>query len=186
VCFNRDNSDKGILTYNKRDYRKNSAPFREPSEWIITRGSHKGTISGKTWVEVQRLLKSKTLSTSQNTNKTLPLLSGKIFCKRCGNEMLVKRRGSDNFDYICRQKLLKGRNACCIQNLSGAKTDEMVLADIINSLPKSDKQFNELGIAKSDDSAQMPQTDAKKNAELINHIIDKIEWDGNTLKVFLP
>ncbi|MBQ8549749.1 MAG: recombinase family protein [Clostridia bacterium] len=187
VCFCPDNPNNGILTYNKRDYRKRSAPYRDVSEWIITCGQHKGIISGKTFVTIQRQLKNKTFQRSQNVHLKTPLLSGKIYCKRCGSKMLAKRRGQDKFDYICSRKLQNGRDACGIQNLSGIKTDKMVLTQIINVMPRKEKLLKELGQVKFGKESSKPIVDdSALKLELINHIVEKIEWDGHSMKIFLP
>ncbi|MDR0963432.1 MAG: recombinase family protein, partial [Clostridium sp.] len=132
VCFREEDcSDKlGLLSYNKRDYKKKSAPRQERSEWIISVGKHEGIIAGKQWVAIQNILEAnKPSSPKQKTNNDYALLSGLIFCK-CGKRMfarLRKTKGTDGlYDYICDAKLQGGTRDCDSQNLNGQQTDDMV------------------------------------------------------------
>ncbi len=148
VCFSeKDCTNKyGLISYNKRDYTKKHAPRNHESKWIIAIGKHRGIISGKDWVYVQdKLSKNKLNSPTQysNSHNDYSLLSGMIFCKKCGARMFAKMRHNGNknlsYDYICSNKLKGNVALCSNKNLNGNQTDDLVcdyLMDYVNENSK--------------------------------------------------
>ncbi len=137
VCFEeKDCSHQfGLLSYNKRDYKKKNAPRQPMERWIIAIGKHKGIIPGKQWVEVQKALTAhgpKEIRPAKAHN-AYALLSGQIFCKNCGSRYFAKTRcgNTHSFDYICQNKLLGGSKICNAPNLNGEKTDAMVFSSLL-------------------------------------------------------
>lgn len=134
VCFREEDcSDKlGLLSYNKRDYKKSHSPRQERSVWIIAIGKHQGIVTGKQWVAVQDILETnKPSSPKTNMHNDYSLLSGLILCKKCGRRMFSRLRKSKDtgkglYDYICDGKLQGGTKACDCQNLNGQQTDDTV------------------------------------------------------------
>ena len=135
VCFDEATcSDRyGLISYNKRDYKKKSAPRQSMEKWIIAVGKHKGRVSGKKWVAVQRILEDN-IPTGEKPAKVhndYSLLSGMIYCSKCGSRMFAKQRSGQNrtavlYDYICRNKLRGGTALCDCRNLGGRETDELL------------------------------------------------------------
>lgn len=135
VCFEeKDCGGKyGLLAYNKRDYRKKQAPRQSMDKWIIAIGKHKGRVSGKKWVAVQNILEDNipTGKKPAKMHNDYSLLSGLIYCEKCGSRMFAKPRRSkganhDLYDYICNSKLRGGLALCDCQNISGQQADDMV------------------------------------------------------------
>lgn len=134
VCFREEDcSDQfGLLSYNKRDYKKSHAPRQERSAWIIAIGKHQGIVTGKQWVAVQDLLDENKPSISRPiAHNDYSLLSGLIRCTQCGRRMFARLRkskgtGSGLYDYICDGKLQGGTKVCDCQNLNGQQTDDAV------------------------------------------------------------
>lgn len=135
VCFEeKDCSDKyGLLAYNKRDYKKKHAPRQSADKWIIAIGKHKGRVSGKKWVAVQNII-ADNIPTGKKPAKMhndYALLSGLIYCSKCGNRMFAKQRSGksanpDLYDYVCSSKLRGGTALCDCQNIGGRQADDMV------------------------------------------------------------
>lgn len=131
VCFEeKDCSDKwGLISYNKRDYKKGHAPRQLIEHWIIAIGKHKGIVSGKQWIAVQNLIEvRKTDRPSSNTHNHYALLSGMIICKKCQSRMFSKPRSGNHtvYDYLCENKMRAGKGLCDCQNLNGQKADDTV------------------------------------------------------------
>lgn len=136
VCFTEAelSDSRGLLAYNKRDYRKKHAPRQSVDHWIVAVGRHRGRVAGRDWVAVQRIL-ADSIPTGKKPAKMhneYALLSGLIYCGQCGGRMFAKRRsgqGADRpaFDYVCTSKLRFGTGLCACQNLSGQETDSLVL-----------------------------------------------------------
>lgn len=135
VCFEeKDCSNKyGLISYNKRDYKKKSAPRRSMDKWIIAIGKHKGRVSGKKWVAVQNIIEENipTGKRPAKMHNDYSLLSGLIYCSKCGNRMFAKPRsyksgGTVLYDYICQSKLRGGTGLCDCKNLCGQQADDLV------------------------------------------------------------
>lgn len=135
ICFNKSEcSDKyALLAYNKRDYRKKSAPRQDVDKWIVAIGKHKGRVSGKKWVAIQNILKDNVPTGTKPAimHNDYSLLSGLIYCDKCKSRMFAKQRsgkGANNelFDYICNNKLRGGMNLCDCQNINGQQADDLV------------------------------------------------------------
>ena len=131
VCFeeNKCSDTLGLLSYNKRDYTKKNVPRNSREQWIISIGKHKGIIEGKSWVRIQEVLEqNKPTPNRVKAHNDYSLLSGMIYCTKCGSKMFAKFRNNnaDLFDYICNSKMRGGLNLCDCQNLNGQQVDDMV------------------------------------------------------------
>lgn len=140
VCFDeKDCSGKfGLISYNKRDYKKKGAPRQPMEKWIIAVGKHKGRLSGQQWVAVQKSLEDNipTGNKPAKMHNDYSLLSGLIFCSKCGNRMFAKQRSYKNqnailYDYVCQSKLRGGLALCDCQNLGGQETDDLVCKHLL-------------------------------------------------------
>lgn len=185
VCFNKDEcSDTlGLLSYNKRDYKRKHAPRQQKSEWIIAIGKHKGIVTGKQWVLVQNILEAnKPKNQEVKMHNDYSLLSGMIFCNKCGSKMFAKTRSNNIpkglFDYICNSKIRGGIKLCDCQNLNGQQTDDMVCDYLMQYTNPSSKIYKLLGNLKTELQSQetpnpIHEVDArinKCNAEIDNLI----------------
>lgn len=135
VCFEeKDCSEKyGLLAYNKRDYKKKHAPRQSMDKWIIAIGKHKGRVSGKKWVAVQNIIEDNipTGKKPAKMHNDYSLLSGLIYCEKCGSRLFAKSRSGKGatpglFDYVCSSKLRGGTELCDCQNIGGQQADDMV------------------------------------------------------------
>lgn len=135
VCFEeKECSDRfGLLVYNKRDYRKKSAPRQSMDKWIVAIGKHRSRVSGRDWVAVQNILADNvpTGKKPAKMHNDYSLLSGMIRCVKCGRRMFAKQRrpvrdGEIGYDYICEGKLRGGTALCDTSNLPGQRTDDEV------------------------------------------------------------
>ncbi len=135
VCFEeKDCSDKfGLLSYNKRDYKKKHAPRQSIEKWIIAKGKHRGIVSGNHWIAVQNILEENKPDGKKPSkmHNDYSLLSGLIFCEKCGSRMFAKIRRSKNanhelFDYMCNSKMRGGTELCDSQNINGQQADDIV------------------------------------------------------------
>ncbi len=137
LCFEESECSQkyGLISYNKRDYRKTKAPRKSKDQWIIAIGRHRGIVSGKKWAEVQYLMDTNGFSRSEmKLHNDYSLLSGLIFCKNCGGRMYAKAHSKmkENgiFYYICQNKMRGGVSFCGSGNLNGRQTDDIVCGHI--------------------------------------------------------
>lgn len=185
VCFDEKTcSDKyGLISYNKRDYKKKSAPRQSMDKWIIAIGKHKGRVSGKKWVAVQQILEDNipTGDKPAKMHNDYSLLSGLIFCSKCGNRMFAKRRAykSKNvvlYDYICQSKMRGGTQLCNCRNLGGQETDDLVCSHLTQFMDEDSSIYRLLEELKQnlhtqerEDPLQSVETQIKKcNDEMDN------------------
>lgn len=172
VCFKESEfgENRGLIAYNKRDYKKGGAPRRPAEEWIIASGTHPGLIPGAQWVLVQKLLGDG----GGKPHNDYSLLSGMLFCGACGAAMYAKPRkaacgGTVSFDYICRTKLKGSADACSCRNLNGPAADRAVMESLTEKLPDPQtcrKQLeNLLGKWNTTESAAQISQNKIRNAE---------------------
>lgn len=159
VCFEeKDCSDKyGLLAYNKRDYKKKHAPRQSMDKWIIAIGRHKGRVSGQKWAAVQNII-ADNIPTGKKPAKMhneYSLLSGLIYCEKCGSRLFAKPRAGKRttpglFDYICQNKLRGGTELCDCQNIGGQQADDMVCERLIKYTDESSSIYKLLEKLKRD------------------------------------
>lgn len=182
VCFEKEEcgSKYGLLSYNKRDYKKKHAPRQSKDKWIISIGKHKGRIPGKKWVAVQNTIEDN-IPTGKKTAKMhndYSLLSGLIHCSKCGKRMFAKRRFSNHelHDYICENKMRGGTKLCDCHNINGQQADDMVCEFLMNYTDENSKIYKllerlkkELQVQSKEPPISILDSKIKKyNAELDN------------------
>lgn len=190
VCFEeKDCSNKyGLISYNKRDYKKKHAPRQSVDKWIISIGRHRGRIEGKKWVAIQAILEEN-IPTGKKPSKIhndYSLLSGLVYCDNCGSRMFAKQRSGRNanpawFDYICHSKLRGGKNLCNCQNLNGQETDNAVCQHLMEYINEDSSIFKFLENLKrniqkeeTDDPLERIQIQIKKCNVEIDNLVNSI------------
>lgn len=180
VCFSpQRDRHHGLLAYNKRDYRQKGAPRQSVDHWILAAGKHHGIISGRDWVTVQRLLKTR-CGLPPDSDSPTGILSGRLYCQHCGSPMTAKIRSRHSqrptFDYICTRKLRQGVSLCSCQNLHGPQTEEDVLRALCSFLQNT---------LHPEKALHPEQLSRHKKRILITTFVTKILWDGAALQVLL-
>ena len=172
LCFGRSDCDprRGLLAYQKRDYSGGRSPRNPVEKWIVALGRHPALVPGRTWIAAQALLNPGRAPAVHNPKA---LLSGLLFCGRCGVPMLPKARRGGAYDYICRTKLRGGVAACPCQNLAGAETDHLVLSQVLEHLPG---KYAALAGAALDRAEQRA---------LCRAMLQGCRWDGEALTLTL-
>lgn len=183
ICNDKSkfNGKKGIMAYNKKLVKKGqSVKTKDIDEWIIAIGKHKGVIEGSDWVMTQNILnKNKKLAPRQGTSAAA-MLSGLLYCKKCGNFMRVKygqkKKDSDerHYYYVCSMKDNSRGQRCDMNNLKGETTDEYVISEL--------KHIIESGILKDIDNAKKNVEDEKK---INKNIYDKISSNEKAIENLL-
>ncbi len=167
VCFEeKDCSEKyGLLAYNKRDYKNKHAPRQAMDKWIIAIGKHKGRVSGKKWVAVQNIIEDNipTGKKPAKMHNDYSLLSGLIYCEKCGSRLFAKARSGKGatpglFDYVCSSKLRGGTELCDCQNIGGQQADDMVCDYLMKYTDESSSIYKMLEKLKRDLQGQKQES----------------------------
>jgi DNA invertase Pin-like site-specific DNA recombinase len=141
VCIDPEELDQesGLLGYARTTsamYRNQGTPCES---WIISRGRHKGIVTGKEFVYVQQLLAGNRSKGDnfRDTKNSVALLSGLLYCT-CGHLMRPKnypasrvtQKGERTFAYRCPYKDLTHRERCDNKNVHGNTLDEAVSREV--------------------------------------------------------
>ena len=121
-------------------------------------------VSGATWRAVQELL---TPDRAPVVHNRRALLSGLLFCARCGEKLLPKARKGGAYDYICRAKLRRGAAACSCPNLSGAAADQAALDALSAQFPRLAPRLEELA--------------REEQRAACRILLQRADWDGADL-----
>ena len=142
VCIEEEELDgiSGLMSYAKTSSSRYKSRPAKLEEWIISKGKHKGILSGRDFVKVQQLLERNKVKgeTFRRIQNPVSLLSGMIFCK-CGHSMRPKNypanrlteRGERTFAYLCTYKDQTNGRMCDTANVHGNTLDEAVCREIL-------------------------------------------------------
>lgn len=188
VCFDKAQcSDKyALLAYNKRDYRRKNAPRQDITKWIIAIGKHRGRVSGQKWVAVQQILKDNIPTGHKPAvmHNSYSLLSGLIYCGKCGSRMFAKQRSGSSqglYDYICNNKLRGGMSLCNCQNIGGQQADDAVCEYLMQYTNENSGIYTLLENLKRDIREQVQKSPLEAIDEKIQKHNNEIDNLINTL-----
>lgn len=141
VCIDPEELDRtsGLMGYAKTTsavYRNQGTPCES---WIISKGRHKGIVTGREFVFVQRLLENNRSrgDNFRDAKNNVALLSGLLYCT-CGHRMRPKSypasrvtpKGERTFSYRCPYKDLTHRENCDNKNVHGNTLDAAVCREV--------------------------------------------------------
>lgn len=171
VLFTPDecNGKDGILTYNRYAGAKKRA-LLDVNKWVITKSSHQGILTGKEWVEIQNLLESNSTNCfggkpiTRRTVNSNSILSGLLFCSKCGAYMRPKIYHSGNMFYRCENK---DKGKCSNANVNGNKLEKAVIEEVFkfnvdNSLINTKFKQLQTNIDKNSDNITIKTAELEK------------------------
>lgn len=178
-------SRHGLMVYNKtrKDVNPNRVIKKDMKDWIVSVGKHKGIISGKDFILVNKLLlqnKNKGVRVPRENKALLNVLT----CHNCGSLMRAKLKSRDSlinnerrFSYICKKKEKSKGLFCNSSNIDGNKLDFLIVSFLKDMLDKS--CFLDLSDSYnlfSDNSDNLLLEKYKENERSISLLIDKIKY----------
>lgn len=204
VCIDPEELDgeSGLMGYAKTTsahYRNQNQPCEA---WIISKGRHKGIISGKEFVMVQKLLmhNKEKGAAFRNTENSVALLSGLLYCT-CGHLMRPKNypaarlteKGERTFSYRCPYKDATHQEGCSVKNIHGNTLDARVCVEIIGQagpdagiIPMLEDLLKKIRSADGEavSEKEMLQKEHNKKKEEIRKLVESIKnLDADSVSV---
>lgn len=192
----------GIMTYNKTSQQVGrSNEIRDMKEWIIAVGRHKGLISGKDWVEAQKLLEQNKSKSYRKPRSNVALLSGLLFCGDCGSFMRpklsqrVNKDGELIYDYLCELKEKSKRQKCNIKRMNGNELDKLVCEEIkkltsdksefMQALKKEQRQLNINNSSHHDNLKNLRKNKSDTETKIKNLLQTLAKTDGTSAQDYI-
>ncbi|RHR27093.1 recombinase family protein [Clostridium sp. AF19-22AC] len=199
VCMDEEEADGryGLISYAKTSSSQYKNQDNPPEKWIIALGRHKGIISGKDFVKIQKILKQNS-SKGDSWHKPqnpVALLSGLLYCS-CGHAMRPKNystaqvteNGDRKFSYLCPYKDLTHGEKCSVPNVQGNTLDRLVCEEVLSytdknsnigiMLERAKKRIMESKTDKVTEGEVLEQEIIKRKKEVKN-LITAIAKSGN-------
>lgn len=154
-------------------------------------GKHKGFITGKDWINVQKLLNINKVKSYRKPQKNTALLTGIIRCRKCGSIMrprLLTNRfdeeGKQKNIYSCTLKERSRGKKCKGKNIDGNKLDKLLLEEIKKLTAPNEKICEELkkisstkiDIVNKDDEYIGLKARYDKNQKNLDNLIQRIKY----------
>jgi site-specific DNA recombinase len=127
----RDNSEYGVMCYNKQDQSKKKYVAKDTSEWIVAIGRHPYCVESEKWIDVQERFLRNADKFPRQGQAMDALLSGLIRCSNCGGFFSVTADYNGgvrkNHYYRCSNKILTKGKGCNIKNIAGTQADKLFI-----------------------------------------------------------
>jgi site-specific DNA recombinase len=151
-------------------------------------GEHEAIVNPKVWQRVQDLLRRQCNGTSART-ESHALLKGILRCKPCDFAMTpafaARKNGPRYRFYACVNALKRGRQACPSRYLPAKRIENMVIEQIqkfANDHPSATSAVDDPLVRFRDISAWGALA-ADEQAQLVQRIVQRVEYDGRQGKV---
>ena len=185
----------GIAVYNRTTQTKeetddstflhpsftSSTKYKDEDDWIIAVGRHEGFVSSEKWIEAQSLKEDIFNKYNRPHRATNALLSGLMYCPKCGAKLTVVSEsnrythGKPRFKYCCPNAVRKG--SCDFVAVHGVEMDEFV----VNCLRQysegdgSDGFYNK--VVEGDVTDQKRSDDIARQIDALGKEIESLEKD---------
>lgn len=118
-------------------YKNHKKVRKDPSEWVVTEGTHEAIISQELWDKVREAEKAVSHGKRDGKGVTQPL-SGMLFCPDCGYKMKAagRKRTLKSGElirecyYNCSSYVLHGKELCSTHYISQKQIEAVIIADI--------------------------------------------------------
>lgn len=180
----------GIMAYGKTMQTPGQMNhIKDIDEWIITVGKHEGLISGDEWTLVQKMLEVNRSKFCRKPRSNVALLSGLLFCGKCGSYMRPKLSGRYNkngeriYDYLCETREKTKGTECQMKRINGNELD-FSICERVKSMAEDPESFSyfldkvreRINSAEDDNYRQICSLRARENEikRKINTLVDAL------------
>ena len=144
---------------------------------------HDAIISPDTWQEVASMLEAKEISHNRKPRKNLALLSGKIYCGKCGRKMYSHVTGLNNHYYCSSYDM---GNPCGLRGVNKENIEaiiyELISKHAFNSLLRDNTDVFTNFFQTSMEEKKAIKENIKQNEQIIQDISEKVAKAKNTRK----
>lgn len=162
ITFNLEECDPnlGIMPFNRSSNRsKQTSGINSPvpklrpySEWIIAQGTHTPIITADEWLQTQKQIAvnaTKNPYGQSGSTSQIALLTGLLYCKKCGAVMKVTNQctlkdGTISYVYRCTNKLRSHGKLCNVNNAKGHYLDSFIMQQLAHQLKNKDEFIGQL------------------------------------------
>lgn len=155
VCMEADeaNGKYGLISYAKTSSSRYKSKDNAPEKWIIALGKHKGIVSGREFIKIQKLLERNSSKGDcwHKPQNQVALLSGLLYCS-CGHYMRPKNyasnqittEGERKFSYLCTYKDTTNGKKCSVSNVQGNTLDRLICEEILKYADQNSRIYQML------------------------------------------
>ncbi|VEN74740.1 Serine recombinase [Candidatus Desulfarcum epimagneticum] len=120
----------GTLVYNRKS--KNRITENNPEDMVRVNDNHTPIVDRITFESVQKMMKSRSPKiTPPRQNSSRYLLSGLVYCGKCGAKMVGSSAKSGTFFYYgCQNYLKRGKNVCDMKLANRNEIERLVIGRI--------------------------------------------------------
>lgn len=159
----------------------------DPSEWIIALGVHQSIIPSIQWLKVQQQLAQnadKKFGSSSGSTSKIGLLSGLLFCAKCGAPMRIMGHsiladGTISYSYRCNTKVRSEGTLCNADNALGHYLDPYIIEQVKHLLSNQETFIEQL--KEHHTTSIKYHTDTLNTEPLLHKKLAEIEKDISNL-----
>ena len=149
------------------------------------RGEHRAIIELKLWREVQKLLRQNARTErSRLRHQSSALLKGILRCGACGCAMTpaysVRSRNRRYRYYVCTTAQKRGWETCPVKSVPAYEVEQFVIERL-----RAAGRASESGMPEelTDFGSVWPTLDRQGQTELLDRLVERIEYDGKELLI---
>lgn len=160
----------GTLIYGKKGKRKTS--LNGPDQVVRITDNHPAIIDKECFENVQRLMaKRSPVNTHPRALASDYLLSGMLYCGKCGSKMIgCSAKSGQNFYYACHNYLKRGKDICDMKLVNRAEIEHLTI-DRLKALVLTEQNLSEIFNIVLDEL----RCDARKNESELKSVEDQLE-----------
>lgn len=182
VCMEEDEADGkyGLISYAKTSSSQYKSKDNAPEKWIIALGKHKGIVSGREFMKIQKLLERNSSKGDcwHKSQNQVALLSGLLYCS-CGHYMRPKNyasnqvtaEGERKFSYLCTYKDTTNGKKCSVSNVQGNTLDRLICEEILKYADQNSSIYQTL--EEMEEKIKCSKEDKVNAADILEREIQK-------------
>ena len=171
----------GTLVWNRQSKSQGHSTPKDPKEVIRIENNHPALVDRETFEKVQRVLRKRSPEiTHPRTVNSDYLLSGFLFCGKCGSRMVgCAAKSSRFFYYACHRYLKQGKDVCPAKLVNKDRLEKLVI-DRVKANILTEENLTSLVKLTNEEIRQTKDENREKlsvidgQSERLRHRLDKL------------